>query len=415
MGTTRTTTAITTITFTEAELNPYVASAPARRRLTGPGLPGRPGDGPLMTIEAPRTGAPGTVADVTGRPDAHPAAELRDRRATGGILGAGRRAAETVLLDGMTGEISTTYFFHDRLGLMDAPPLAPSLEKLFRCATAVDELAALRGQFACYAGRLGREAVAEASRRLLAVFEAGAEGPGDASALFWKLAAVIRPLALVAGPVTTSGLALDLPVRLLDEEFGSAGVVRFEDVDLPAALAHAPTRRFLRATGLPEEAVPFSLETDLPLRTLAEHHTEHHADDRAYDWAYDGADDRADDRGGAGGGNRLPAHADRLIRLGSLAEDTSLVLDGATGAVLSWSAPGLTLRPLNADISTFAFSLWLLRRERALDAVRELTEAYGRLADTMSRTLATVDRVPPPGPIPCDAAPAAPTAPSATP
>ncbi|MCX5263807.1 SUKH-4 family immunity protein [Streptomyces sp. NBC_00199] len=405
MGTTRTTTAITTITFTEAELNPYVASAPARRRLTGPGRPGRPGDGPLMTIEAPRAGAPGTVPDVTGRPDTRPAADLRDRRATGGILGAGRRAAETVLLDGMTGEISTTYFFHDRLGLMDAPPLAPSLEKLFRCATAVDELAALRGQFACYAGRLGREAVAEASRRLLAVFEAGAEGPGDASALFWKLAAVIRPLALVAGPVTTSGLALDLPVRLLDEEFGSAGVLRFEDVDLPAALAHAPTRRFLRATGLPEEAVPFALETDLPLRTLAEHHTEHHADDRADD----GADDRADHRG-----NRLPAHADRLIRLGSLAEDTSLVLDGATGAVLSWNAPGLTLRPLNADISTLAFSLWLLRRERALDAVRELTEAYGRLADTMSRTLATVDRVPPPDPIPCDATQAAPTTPSAT-
>ncbi|MGQ4362698.1 SUKH-4 family immunity protein [Streptomyces sp. SAS_272] len=397
MGTTRTTTAITTITFTEAELNPYVAPAPARRRLTGPGLLGRPGDGALMTIEAPRTGVPGTIADAGGHPDARPA-EPRDRQATGGIPAAGRREVESALLDGMTGEISTTYFFHDRLGLMDAPPLAPSLEKLLRCATAVDELAALRGQFACYAGRLGREAVAEASRRLLAVFEAGAEGPGDASALFWKLAAVIRPLALVAGPVTTSGLALDLPVRLLEEEFGSAGVVRFEDVDLPDALAHAPTRRFLRVTGLPEEAVPFSLETDMPLRTLAEHH----------------ADDRADDRGGAGGGNRLPAHADRLIRLGSLAEDTSLVVDGATGAVLSWSAPGLTLRPLNADISTLAFSLWLLTRERSLDAVGELTEAYGRLADTLSRTLAAADRVHPLGPIPCDATPAAPTTTPAT-
>ncbi|MGW1272458.1 SUKH-4 family immunity protein [Streptomyces sp. NPDC002491] len=351
MGTTRTTTAMTTITFTEDELNPHIAHAPARRRPTGPALRGLP------------------AAD--------------------------RREPESVLLDGMTGEISTTYFFHDRLDLMDAPPLAPALEKLLRCATAVDELTALRGQFACYAGRLGPQAVAEASRRLLAVFEAGAEGPGDAGALFWKLAAVIRPLALAAGPGTASGLALNLPVRWLDEEFGSACVVRFEDVDVPAALTHAPTRRFLRATGLPEEAAPFSLEPDMPLRTLAEHH----ADDLA------SADDTADDREGVGAGSRLPAHADRLVRLGSLVEDIALVVDGVTGAVLSWSEPDLTLRPLNADISTLAFTLWLLRRERALDALRELTEACGRLAGTMSRDLATTDRARRPGPTPCDAAP----------
>ncbi|MDQ0961473.1 hypothetical protein QFZ66_005351 [Streptomyces sp. B4I13] len=377
MSTTRTTTAMTTITFTEDELNTYVAHPPARRRPAGPGLRGLPGDGTLMTMDmtmdAPRTGAPATVAGA-------------------------RRETESVLLDGMTGEISTTYFFHDRLDLMDAPPLAPSLEKLLRCATAVDELAALRGQFACYAGRLGPKAVAGASRRLLAVFEAGAEGPGGAFALFWKLAAVIRPLALVAGPVTTSGLALDLPVRLLDEEFGSAGVVRFEDIDLPDALAHAPTRRFLRGTGLPEETVPFSLETELPPRTLAEYL----------------ADLRTDDSVGGGAGNRLPAHADRLIRLGSLAEDTSLVVDGATGAVLSWSEPDHTPRPLNADISTLAFTLWLLRHEQALDAVRELTDAYGRLADTMSRTLAAVDPAGPVAPadmvapVACDATPADP-------
>lgn len=342
MGTTRTTTVMTTITFTEDQLNRYVAPAPAPRR---------------------------------------PAAV--------GILDADRLETESVLFDQMTGEISTTYFFHDRLDLMDATPLAPSLEKLLRCATAVDELAALRGQFACYAGRLGPKAVTEASRRLLAVFEAGAEGPSGASALFWKLAAVIRPLALVAGPVTASGMVLDLPVRLLDEEFGSAGVVRFEDVDLPDVLAHAPTRRFLRGRGLPEEAVPFSLETDLPLQTLAEHS----ADGWADGWAADGADDWA------GAGDRLPAHADRLIRLGNLVEDTSLVVDGATGAVLCWSETDLTLRPLNADISSLAFTLWLLRHERALDAVRELTEAYGRLADTMSRTLAATDPVAPVAPV----------------
>ncbi|SEQ28743.1 SUKH-4 immunity protein [Streptomyces sp. yr375] len=384
-GTTKITTTIKKITFTEDQLDPYVTHAPTRRWLTGPGLPGLPGDGGLLTFEALRTDGLRTVADSTGDPEGRLAAELRDRLVIGGILGADGRSRESVLLDGMTGEISTTYFLHDRPDLMDTRPLAPSLEKLVRCATAVDELTALRGQFASYAGRLGPQAVTEATRHLLAVFEDSAAGEaakgadGASAGLFWKLAAVIRPLALVAGPGTRSGLALDLPVRLLDEEFGSGEIVRFEDVDFPKALTHAPTRDFLREVGLPEEAVWFTLETDMPLQTLAEY----------------GTDDRADDRAGdPSGEHRLPAaaaDADRLIRLGHLLEDTSLVVDGTTGAVLTWSEPDQALRPLNADISTLAFTLWLIRRERALDAVHELTDAYGQLADTMSRTLAAVD------------------------
>ncbi|WP_314223249.1 SUKH-4 family immunity protein [Streptomyces zaehneri] len=379
MGTTRTTTATTMIIFTEDELYPYVTHAPTRRWLTGPGLPATPGDAGLLTFEALRTDGLRTVGDSTGDPDGRLAAELRDRLVIGGLLGADGRETESVLLDGMTGEISTTYFLHDRPDLMDLRPLAPSLEKLVRFATAVDELAALRGQFACYASRLGPKAVAQASRQLLAVFEEGARDTGGASGPFWKLAAVIRPLALVAGPGTASGLALDLPVRLLDEEFGSGEVVRFEDVDCPRALTHSPTRRFLREVGLPEQVVWFSLETDMPLQTLAEYY--------------------ADDRGGVLTEELLPANADRLIRLGHLLEDTSLVVDGATGAVLSWSEPDLGLRPLNADISTLAFTLWLIRRERALDAVHRLTETYDQLAETMSRTLAAVD------PVACDPTP----------
>ncbi|WP_340378597.1 SUKH-4 family immunity protein [Streptomyces sp. SS7] len=375
MSTTRST---TTIVFTDDELNPYVTHAATRRWLTGPGLPG---EGGLLTFEALRTDGLRTVADSTGDPEGRLAAELRDRLVIGGILGTDGRERESVLLDGATGEISTTYFLHDRPDLMDTRPLAPSLEKLLRFATAVDELAALRGQFASYAGRLGPQAVAEASRQLLAVFEAGAAG--DGTGLFWKLAAVIRPLALVAGPGTASGLALDLPPRLLEDEFGSGEVARFEDVDCPKALTHAPTRRFLCEVGLPEEVVWFTLETDMPLQTLAEYCAD----------AYDGV--LTDER--------LPLNADRLIRLGHLLEDTSLVVDGDSGAVLSWSEPDLALRPLNADVSTLAFTLWLIRREKALDAVHELTEAYDQLAETMCRTLAAVD------PVACDPTPNTPT------
>ena len=50
------------------------------------------------------------------------------------------------------------------------------------------------------------------------------------------------------------------------------------------------------------------------------------------------------------------------------------------------------LRPLNADISTLAFTFWLIHREKSLDANHGLTDAYEQLADTMTRTLATLDR-----------------------
>ncbi len=151
-------------------------------------------------------------------------------------------------------------------------------------------------------------------------------------------------------------------------------MVRFEDVDFPATLTHEPTRRFLRETGLPEDGFLFSLDTDQPLRTLTEY--------------------AADDCGGGFPPGRLPAHADRLIRVGHLIDDHSLVVDGATGAVLSWSEGDAALRPLNTDISTLAFTLWLLHRERSLDEAsgHALTsDAYDQLALTMIQVLASVD------------------------
>lgn len=172
---------------------------------------------------------------------------------------------------------------------------------LARFPTAADELAALRGGFASYAGRFGPKAAQEAS-----------------------------------------GLAMDLPARLLDQEFGRGKVMRFEDIDFPVTLTHEPTRRFLRETGLPEDGTLFSLDfcldMDVPLPTLAE----------------SCADSRA---------NGLPDRADHLIRLGHLVEGNSLVLDGETGAVLHWSRPEAALYPLTTDVSTLAFTLWLLHRE----------------------------------------------------
>lgn len=360
----------TAITLTDADLDPFITHASTRRWLTGPGLP--TDSGLFSFAELARRGGPHTVADSTADPGDRLPARLRDQLVIGGLAGPAGLETESVLLDGATGEVSTAYFFHDRPDLMDCRPLAPSLPTLVRFAAATDELAGLRGQFAAYAGRYGTKAVAEASRQLLAVFEEGADGGEPAP--FWRMAALIRPLALVAGPGTASGLALDLPLRLLDEEFGRGGVVRFEEVDFPSTLTHEPTRRFLRETGLPEDGFLFSLDTDLPLRTLAEYY----------------ADDCRGELPAA-----LPhARAARLVRLGHLVEDHGLVVDGTTGAVLSWSEAEEVLRPLNTDISTLAFTLWLLHRERSLDEAsgHALTsDTYDQLALTMIQVLSSID------------------------
>ncbi|KPH98550.1 SUKH-4 immunity protein [Actinobacteria bacterium OK074] len=216
------------------------------------------------------------------------AAELRDQW----VMGALRtfdRALESVVVDATTGEITATYEGHHAQDLLNLAPLTvppPSL------------------------------------------------------------GALIRPLARHVRPA--EGLAVDLPKRLLDEEFGAGSVVRFEDVDFPAGLTHEPTRRFLRETGLPENARVFDLDTDVPLPTLPEYYDEARPPEFTKP--------------------ELPHGADYLIRLGTLVTDTALVVDGTTGEILTWNEPDRTLSPLNADISTLTFTVWLLHRERTLSA-----------------------------------------------
>ncbi|MFE2044885.1 SUKH-4 family immunity protein [Streptomyces sp. NPDC059477] len=355
------------ITLTEHDLDPYITHAPTRHWLTGPGLPCV---SDLLTFEQLRRDGLRTVADTTGDPGIL-AAELRDRLVIGGLLTPEGGAAESVLLDGATGAVMTAYFPYDRPHAGDTRPLAPSLRALVTFAAATEELADLRGRFAAYAGRHGTKAAQEASRQLLAVFEEGTDG---AVPPYWKMAALIRPLALVAGPGTRSGLTLDLPPRLLDREFGPGRLARFEDMDFPSTLTHEPTRRFLRETGLPEDGTLLTFDSDVQLPTLAEHY--------------------AEDGGSGSRRGELPPRAAHLIRLGRLVDDHALLVDGATGEILAWSERETTLRSLNTDVSTLAFTLWLLRRERAID--RELsheltTDAYDQLAATMIRVLRAVD------------------------
>ncbi|MEU6240554.1 SUKH-4 family immunity protein [Streptomyces sp. NPDC047024] len=362
-------TEVSAITLTEAELDRYVTHAPTRGLLAGPGLPP---DAGLLTFAPLRTHGLRRLADAADATDTAEgpfrlAEELRDRLVIGELLGPAGLEQPSILLDGVTGELTTAYLYDPA----DPHPFAPSLATLLRFAAVTEELAGLRGRFAELRGRYGPETAAEASRRLLALFEEGMDGAVPA---YWKVAALIRPLSLVAAPGRSGGLTVDLPGRLLEEEFGSGRVVRFEEVDFPRTLTHEPTRRFLRETGLPEEAVLFHADADGPLRTLTEYFEEEAAEDHPLDL--------------------LPAHADHLIRLGHLLEATSLVVDGRTGAVLSYAEQDGTLHPLNTDTSTLAYTLWLLHHERTIDEhlSHELTTAaYDQLAATMLDTLASLD------------------------
>ncbi|CAM5432718.1 SUKH-4 family immunity protein [Streptomyces fumanus] len=154
----------------------------------------------------------------------------------------------------------------------------------------------------------------------------------SSAGLFWNPAALIGCLLLSTDRRTASGLALDLPHRLLARDFGRSRIVRFEDLDFPPSLTHEPTRRFLRDTGLPEDAFPLRLgQDDIALPTLHEHYEDPAA----------------------------PAH---LIRLGTLPGDEDAVIDGTTGTILTWHHPTTTLRPLTPDVSTLTYTLWLLHR-----------------------------------------------------
>ncbi|TXS57401.1 SUKH-4 family immunity protein [Streptomyces sp. t39] len=373
---------MTTSAFTVPadELHPSIVHTPTLRRLTGAGLPARHAlmrFAPLAAsggVPVPALLAAGADA---GKLDPHVAGLLL----VGHLRADGEDTLE-ILLDGATGRVFTVCLFEDAPHLLEAHPLAPSLDALAGFLTQTDDFTARRGRFASLAGRTGTDAVAEAERLLSAAFHEadwGDDGWGEAGArsgwehalpAYWRIAATVRPLALVAGP--GDGLRLALPQGLLDEEFGADDIARPTLSALPPVLTHEPTRRFLTEVGLPRTETMFGLwgDEDL-LRTLAESEAGRSGDDGA-----------------------TPVDADRLVTLGSLVHDMEVVVDGGTG-LLSWREYGSdTTTPLNADVSTLAFTLWLYSREQRLDREHRFTSAfYEQLAATMVEVLASVDPV----------------------
>ncbi|MFB7370150.1 SUKH-4 family immunity protein [Streptomyces sp. NPDC056222] len=373
----------------EHTLHPAITHEPTRRRLTEEGLPD---SGRVLAFQRLAESRVVTVPHLVEEGD-----DPRDLDPyIAGLLAVGEVVTDEcdsleVVLDGASGRVFGLRMSAARHA--EVHPLAPSLSALARFLTAVDELTELRGRFAGLAGSTGAEAVGEATGSLLSVFTEEDWGGGWGTAgdptewdhaipALWRITALIRPLSLVAGP--GRGLRLDLPAALLDEEFGPEDVVRVAPEDLPVALEHEPTRRFLAEVGLPKDGLMFGLaDKDTLLLPLPEDRERARQDPRLrHLW-------NATDS--------LPPDADRLFVVGGLMHDFDVVVDGLTGEVHYLTYDGDTVTPVNADLSTLAFTVWMHSRQQRFEDEHDLTgrfgEFYHALAASMIAALASVDPI----------------------
>ncbi|MEV8066944.1 SUKH-4 family immunity protein [Streptomyces sp. NPDC085995] len=380
----------TSVVIPERPPHPSLVHAPSRRALA----PGERPDGrglvdfrplarpTLLTVGDHLTGLGGDPAELD--PD------LARLLLIGRLIVDGHEEGDEVVLDGTTGRVFSMWLYAKSPGGAELFPLAPSVGALTRLLTVVDDFRTLRGRFADLAGRTGPEAVRAAERLLTEAFageEWGEDGWGPAGPrsgwedplpVYWRTAAAIRPLGLIAGP--GGGLVLDLPEGLLDEVFGGEGMVRLADDHLPPALVHAPTRRFLTEVGLPGDGFMFYGPAPEPLPTLPQRWAESRSDPRlAHLWK---------------GDEQLPPDAEHLVVLGGLVHDFEVLIDGRTGALFYTEFQADHVVPVNADVSTLAFTLWLHQREQELNQEHDFTQDfYHQLADTMIEVLASVDPV----------------------
>ncbi|MFI7008477.1 SUKH-4 family immunity protein [Streptomyces sp. NPDC050145] len=313
----------------------------------------------------------------------------------GDLLSEGQ-TAHHIVRDPETGRVYSTDSY-------DPPdemyPLAPSAEALRRMRDAVSDFGALRGPFAGLRGRFGLGAVKEAARLLSSAFveedwgtdgwDLAEEGPEDwAQGLpaVWRIQACVKPLALIAGP--GQGLRMDLAADVLTNIFGAEGVQRFTPEELPEALTHEPTRRFLTEVGLPmvDPLVwPCGSEGD-PLLSAVDSRRAAEQDPRLRHLYEDG--------------ERTPlvADADRYVVLARTAQDLDVLVDGRTGEIHHAPYPLDELTPMNADVSTLVFALWMYGTVEALEKPYALkgddTDShYHFLADAMVEVLESVDPV----------------------
>ncbi|MFC5169885.1 SUKH-4 family immunity protein [Streptomyces mutomycini] len=369
----------------EESIHPNITHAGTRRALVEGVLPGG-----HEIMRFPQLSESRMVTAVDLVEDRHDRGALDPRIASTVVVGhlaMDGDEAQAVVVDGETGRVFSLSMCAPQHA--ELYPLAPSLDALGRFLTAVGELGSLSGRFTHLRGCFGAPVVEEASVLLRSVFTDenwGADGWGDVEwegevPSFWRIAALIRPMALIAAP--GRGLHLDLPADFIEEEFGTEEVVRLAPGDLPEALEHEPTRRFLTEVGLPKDGLMFWLDTPediLKSMTVASAERQANPDLRHLNLT-----------------GELPEDSDRLLVIGGLMHDFDTIVDGRTGLVHYALMDDDTVTPVNADVSTLAFTVWMHSRQQKLEKEYELAgsmgEFYHQVADTMIAVLATADPV----------------------
>lgn len=279
---------------------PEIAHAPTRRFLAEVGLPR---EAALIRFE------PGGT---------------REHLIVLGTYGSPHTPSYAVLLDGTTGRV----FVEQRFG--DPTPMSMDVSTLVRNAGLVEAIRAGRGPV-----RTGEE---------LMDLLGETEPELDPRHSFWHTSFALWQLRRAAVP--GEGLAVRITPAMLDlvyeNEFSG-----YDERQLPAAITHEPTRRFLLDVGLIDAWAYLDMRSDdKPLVTLAELIAERRAD-----W-----DDEPEP----------PADAEHLVVLGYVSEDGDLLVDGRTGVIRRWYTGGdePAMDTLNTDLSTLAFTMWVIGRMR---------------------------------------------------
>ncbi|MGW7415981.1 SUKH-4 family immunity protein [Streptomyces sp. NPDC054863] len=286
-----------------------------------------------------------------------------------------------ILLDCRTGRV---YVRHGR----EQQLLASDLSSLVHLCELVALLDPNEGRYARRDIECGPRVVAGLQRAMLELV-----GDTDPALLdtaedispYWRAAMTIRPLAWIAGP-GPDGLAVDLRADVLGASLTGRyqHLAPFDEADLPAALTHAATRRYLRETGLADGGSAFITLDEGPLPTLAELY-DHAVDDPVppYDNDY-GYVTEGDDY-------PRPPGAEHLIRLAVLGDDGAMLLDGATGRVYERFMPDGVEAPMNVDVSAYNFTVWLREQVVRLSGEHRLGGSYSMLTATVLDTFASVD------------------------
>ncbi|CAM5356953.1 hypothetical protein GCM10010329_39780 [Streptomyces spiroverticillatus] len=293
---------------------------------------------------------------------------------------------QLILLEGETGRVfATEYWYSGQLTPEELELLASDVSTLSYLTEAVARMRPDSGPYARDRVQCGAhvvEALQEEMLRVVRDCDPRLLQPWEGVSEFWRQQMLVRPLVWIGGP-GRDGLLYELDGEVLDADLtdGYGRVYGKTETDLPAALTHTATRRHLLETGLADVDTAFLEMECVELPTVAQVYEREEDPSASFytEFDYDEED------------YPRPDGAEGIVRLGVIVEDGAVLLDGATGRVYGRYMDDGTEYPMNADISAYNLTVWLIGRVRRLSAEGRIGDEHRMLVETLLDTLAMVD------------------------